>query len=446
MSNEGIARRIVERLRAAGFVAYFAGGCVRDRLLGKEAHDIDIATDARPDDVMRLFDRTVAVGAHFGVVVVLKEGRPFEVATFRSDGAYLDGRRPEDVTFTTPQGDASRRDFTINGLFFDPIGGDVLDFVGGREDLENRIVRAIGDPVMRFTEDKLRILRGVRFATTLGFEIEPATWAAIRSLAPEISVVSVERIREELVKIFVSPGRARGLDLLDASGLLNLLLPEVSAMKGCDQPPEFHPEGDVFVHTRGMLDLLTGEPSPALAFAVLLHDVGKPPCRSVDPNGRIRFNGHEHVGARMAETILRRLRFPNAVIQDCCEMVRYHMAFKDAPQMRTSKLRRFMARPTFSEEMELHRVDCLGSHGSLDIHDFLRNKGDEFASEPLVPPRILTGADLISLGWKPGPAFREALDAVQNLQLEGTLTNREQAIEWINREYSGGRSKASEPG
>ncbi|GAB4181238.1 MAG: CCA tRNA nucleotidyltransferase [Terrimicrobiaceae bacterium] len=435
MSNEDVARGIVGRLREAGFVAYFAGGCVRDRLLGKEAHDIDIATDARPGDVMRIFRRTVSVGAHFGVVVVVEEGRTFEVATFRSDGTYSDGRRPEEVSFTTPEGDAARRDFTINGLFLDPLTGDVHDFVGGREDLETRIVRAIGEPSQRFAEDKLRILRGVRFATTLGFEIEEATWKALCAAASEISMVSVERIREELVKIFMSPGRARGLDLLDASGLLEVLLPEVSAMKGCDQPPEFHPEGDVYIHTRGMLDLLSGEPSAALAFAVLLHDVGKPRCRTVDATGRIRFNGHEHVGARMAEEILRRLRFPKAMIHDCCEMVRHHMAFKDAPQMRTSKLRRFMARETFAEEMELHRVDCLGSHGSLDIHEFLNSKAEEFASEPLLPPRLVTGADLIALGWTPGPAFRETLDAVQNLQLEGRLLDRDQALAWIQEHY-----------
>jgi len=435
---EAIAREICARLAADGFTAYFAGGCVRDRLLGYPPGDIDIATDARPEDVRRIFRRTVAVGAHFGVVVVVEGGHQFEVATFRSDGAYVDGRRPESVEFTTAEGDASRRDFTINGLFFDPAGGEVLDFVGGRADLERRVIRAIGDASARFREDRLRVLRGIRFAASLGFEIEDATWRALVDAAPGIGAVSAERVRDELVKMFVAPGRLRAFDLLDRSGLLARLLPEVDALKGCEQPPQFHPEGDVFVHTRLMFSLLEGDVSPALAFAVLLHDIGKPPCASVDPTGRIRFNGHEHRGAIMAEAVARRLRFSNAETTAITEMVRNHMAFKDTPNMRLAKLRRFLARPHFDDELELHRVDCLGSHGGLDIHAFLLDQRARLANEPLVPPRLLTGADLIALGWKPGPHFRTALETAQNLQLEGRLQSKEDAIEWARAQTQSG--------
>ena len=433
--KERVAVGIVRRLREAGHEAYFAGGCVRDRLLGKEAQDIDVATSARPDEVQRLFRRTLLVGAHFGVVVVVEGGMNFEVATFRTDGEYRDGRRPEEVVFTTAEGDARRRDFTVNGLFFDPIGDRVIDFVGGVKDLESRTIRAIGVARERLSEDKLRVLRGVRFAAVLDFGIEPGTWRAIQEAAPEVRVVSVERIRDELQKVFGSPRRVRGLDLLEASGLLDVVLPEVAALRGCEQPPEFHPEGDVYVHTREMLGLLNAEADLALVWATLLHDVGKPVCRRVDAEGRIRFNGHEHVGAETAKRILRRLRFSNSFVEDCVEMVRNHMAFKDAPNMRVSKLKRFMARPTFERELELHRVDCLGSHGSLAIYEFLQTKRREFQEEPLIPKRILSGDDLIAMGWKPGPLFREVLDGVQTLQLEGKLESREEALAWVVAEY-----------
>jgi poly(A) polymerase len=435
MALEREARKVVEKLHRAGHAAYYAGGCVRDRLLGREAQDIDLATDAPPERVQELFAKTVAVGAHFGVVIVHSGRHAFEVATFRSDGAYEDGRRPREVTFTTAEGDAQRRDFTVNGLFYDPLAGEVIDYVGGQADLEARVLRAIGDPLLRFEEDKLRVLRGVRFAAALGFEIEAGTWEAMRAAAPGVAVVSAERVRVELVKIFTGPSRVRGFDLLASSGLMRVLLPEVADLEGCDQPPEFHPEGDVFVHTRLMLGLLPEETSTALAFAVLLHDIGKPPCRSVDPTGRIRFNGHEHVGARMTDDIMRRLRFSNRETAATVEMVRTHMAFKDTPRMRPAKLRRFMARDTFDEEIELHRVDCLASHGGLDIHEFLRAKQTEFANEPLIPPRLVTGGDLIALGWKPGPVFREALEAVQTRQLEGTLSSRDEALAWIAAHY-----------
>ena len=386
------------------------------------------------------------MGAHFGVIVVLENGFQFEVATFRSDGAYLDGRRPAEVHFSTAEEDAARRDFTINGMFFDPEGNEVIDFVGGRGDLEARLIRAIGDPAQRFTEDRLRILRAVRFATVLGFEIEPSTWDAVVAHAPSINEISAERIREELVRIFMSPQRVRGWDLLDASGLMRTILPEVEAMKGCEQPPQFHPEGDVFKHTRIMLDLLPEEASLPLVFSVLFHDIGKPPTSSVDESGRIRFNGHDRIGAEMTEAVMQRLRFSRAEIDATVEAVRQHMVFKDVPNMRVAKLKRFMARPTFEDELELHRVDCESSHGMMDNYDFLRQKREEFANEPIIPPPLVRGDDLIALGLKPGPQFGEILEAVETRQLEGALRDREEALEWVKSEYSlGERGRGKTP-
>ena len=428
---EATATRIVRRLREAGHEAYFAGGCVRDRLLGREAHDIDVATSARPEEVQKLFPRTVAVGAQFGVIVVLEDGLEFQVATFRADGVYLDGRRPESVTFTTAEGDAQRRDFTVIGLFFDPVEGEILDFVGGVEDLRAGIIRCIGEPAERFREDKLRLLRGVRFAATLGFEMDPPSWIALKEMVPAIATVSAERIRDELIKIFVHPSRVLGFDLLDASGLLEILLPEVTRMKGCEQPPEFHPEGDVFVHTRLMLSLLPETVSIPLVFSVLFHDIGKPGTFQRDETGRIRFNGHESLSAAMTEKIFERLRFSNAQTDDTVAAVKNHMAFKDVQNMRVATLKRFLARPTIDDELELHRVDCLGSHGLIDNYDFLLAKREEFSREPLIPPPLITGQDLISLGWKPGPYFKRILDAVQVRQLEGSLTSRGEAMDWV---------------
>jgi poly(A) polymerase len=435
--TESIASGIVRRLRDAGHVAYYAGGCVRDMLRGVEAKDYDIATSARPEEVQRLFPRTVAVGAHFGVICVLDGGRQFEVATFRSDGVYIDGRHPEAVTFSSPREDAARRDFTVNGIFYDPLAGEVIDFVGGRADLERRLLRAIGDAPSRFREDRLRMLRAIRFATVLEFEIDPATWEALQKHAAEIHEVSAERIREELVRIFLSPNRVRGLDLLDQSGLLGQILPETLPLKGCEQPPQFHPEGDVWVHTRRMLELLPAQVSVPLVFSVLLHDIGKPPTYSLDPaEGRIRFNAHDKVGAGMTRAIMERLRFSRDEIEATVEAVDQHMVFKDVQHMRVAKLKRFMARPGFEEEMELHRVDCQSSHAMLDNYEFLRGKQEEFANEPLIPPPLVNGDDLIAIGWKPGPRFKEVLDAVQTRQLEGTLTTREQALEWVKTEYA----------
>jgi poly(A) polymerase len=429
------ARDIARRLREAGHAAYFAGGCVRDLLRSQVPKDIDIATDARPEDVQKMFPRTYAVGAHFGVIVVLENDFQFEVATFRSDGAYLDGRRPVEVHFATAKEDAARRDFTINGMFFDPEKDEVIDFVGGRMDLEARVIRAIGDPAQRFAEDRLRMLRAVRFATVLGFEIDAATWDAVVAHAASINDISAERIREELVRIFMSPNRARGWDLLDASGLMRNILPELDTMKGCEQPPQFHPEGDVFKHTRIMLELLPKEASLPLVLSVLFHDIGKPPTSVVDGEGRIRFNGHDRLGAEMTEAVMERLRFSRAEIEATVEAVRQHMVFKDVPNMRVAKLKRFMARPTFEDELELHRVDCASSHGMMENYEFLQQKKEEFANEPIIPPPLVRGEDLIALGLKPGPRFGEILEEVETRQLEGALKNREEALAWVKEEF-----------
>ena len=426
------ATKLVRRLRDSGFIAYFAGGCVRDALLRKQPKDIDIATEAEPDDVQKLFARTVAVGVKFGVVRVLEGGIEFEVATFRSDGVYLDGRRPVSVTFSSPEEDAKRRDFTINGMFYDPLQDQVVDFVGGKSDLEHRLVRAIGDPNERFSEDHLRLLRALRFAAALDFEIEPATWKAVKENAHQITTVSHERIRDELVKILADPHRVRGLDLLDQSGLLQNILPEISRTHGCEQPPQFHPEGDVYVHTRLMLSLLPADVSPLLALSVLLHDIGKPGTYSFDEiDQRIRFNGHDQKGAEMAIEIMTRLRFSNEEIDTVVEAIRNHMVFKDTPNMRPAKLRRFMGRPNFPLELELHRVDCLGSHGDLQTYDLLANKQKEFENEPIIPPPLLTGRDLIALGLKPGPRFGEILEAVQTAQLDGEVRDRAGALQLL---------------
>jgi poly(A) polymerase len=436
MDPKAAATDIARRLQQAGHTAYFAGGCVRDELLGLDPHDYDIATSAKPPEVQKLFPHTQAVGAHFGVILVMEHGRAFEVATFRSDHEYVDGRRPEMVTFSTPEEDAERRDFTINGMFHDPVADEFIDFVGGRADLENKTLRAIGDPVSRFREDKLRLLRAVRFAARFGYDIDPATWDAIKAHAADLHAVSAERIREELVKILAHPSRVRGFDLLDQSGLLKEILPEIEKLKGCEQPPQFHPEGDVFVHTRAMLELLPPDAPVGVALSVLFHDIGKPPTfRYHKDEDRIRFSGHDRVGAEMTERVMERLRFSRADTERTVEAVRQHMVFKDVQNMRTAKLKRFMAREGFGEEMELHRVDCQSSHGALDNYDFLKAKAGEFANEPLIPPPLLTGHDLMALGWKPGPHFGPMLEAVQTAQLEGTLSTKEDAIAWIKANY-----------
>jgi len=437
---EKTAREISQRLRRAGHTAYFAGGSVRDMVRGLPAKDFDVATDATPEIVQKIFPRTYAVGAHFGVVVVVENGFNFEVATFRLDGAYLDHRRPIEVRFSSPEEDAKRRDFTINGMFFDPEKNEVIDFVGGRADLEARLVRAIGDPSARFREDRLRLLRAVRFATELDYKIDNQTWDALIANAASINEISAERIREELLKIFLSPNRVRGWDLLDRSGLMGAILPEIDAMKGCLQPEQFHPEGDVFQHTRLMLELLPEKVSGPLVMAVLFHDVAKPVTGTVDESGRIRFNEHDRIGAAMTESIMERLRFSRAEIDAAVEMVRQHMVFKDVPRMRVAKLKRFMARPTFEEELELHRVDCASSHRMMDNYEFLLRKREEFANEPIIPPPLVRGDDLIALGMKPGPKFGEILEAVETRQLEGVLKDRQEALAWVTREYTSGHT------
>jgi len=438
---EQTAREVAARLRERGHIAYFAGGCVRDIIRGETPKDFDIVTDARPEAVQKIFPRTYAVGAHFGVIIVLENGFQFEVATFRSDDAYIDGRHPSAVRFSSPEEDAKRRDFTINGMFYDPVAEEVIDFVGGRSDVAAKLVRAIGDPAQRFAEDRLRMPRAVRFATALDYKIDSQTWDALLASAPSINQISAERIRDELVRIFISPNRVRGWDLLDSSGLMRAILPELEAMKGVLQPEQFHPEGDVFQHTRLMLQFLQETVSVPLVFAVLLHDVAKPVTATVDKTGRIRFNEHDRIGAAMTEAIMRRLRFSGAEIEATVEMVRQHMVFKDVPKMRVAKLKRFMARPTFDDELELHRVDCESSHRMLDNYEFLLRKREEFANEPIIPPPLLRGDDLIALGLKPGPKFGEILEAVETRQLEGTLRTREEALEWVKREHSLGRNE-----
>lgn len=419
-------------LRQGSHTAYLAGGCVRDALLGKTPHDYDVATSATPTQVIAMFPGANEVGAHFGVVIVNHHDYLIEVATFRNDGFYRDGRHPESVSFSTPEEDAKRRDFTINGMFQDPETDELIDFVGGKADLEARLLRAIGDPSHRFEEDALRLMRAVRFATALDFQVEGATWRAVQSLAPTIAKVSPERIRDEFAKIMVSPHRARGLDLLVESVLAAHFLPEVLPLMGCEQPPQWHPEGDVYTHTRIMLEMLRDDAPLELCLAVLFHDIAKPLTQTVDDSdGRIRFNGHDALGAEMAESILRRLRFPNHVIEDVAFMISRHMQFMNVRQMRTAKLKRFMSANTFEQEMELHRVDCGSSNGFTDNYEFLLKKKEEFANEPLIPKPLVTGNDLIQMGLRPGPVFKQLLESVQTEQLEGRLTGREEALRWV---------------
>jgi poly(A) polymerase len=402
---------------------------VRDRLLEREPKDYDIATSATPAQVIQLFPGANEVGAHFGVVIAKNAGHHIEIATFRTDGSYKDGRRPDTVTFSTPQEDAQRRDFTMNGLFERPDTGEVIDYVGGVADLRAGVLRAIGDPVARFIEDGLRLMRAVRFSTSLDFEIEPKTLAAIAECAPMLERISPERTRDEFSKILTSPRRRTGVEMLVNTGLMEFIVPEFLKTIGCEQPPEWHPEGDVYTHTCIMLEMLADDAPLDLCLAVLLHDIAKPPCQTFDD--RIRFNGHDAMGAEMADAILRRLRYPNDVIAAVVPMVARHMQFMNVKQMRTAKLKRFMAEPTFPQEMELHRVDCGSSNGFTDNYEFLQSKAEEFASEPLIPPPLVTGRDLIQLGLKPGPRFKEILEAIQTEQLEGRILDREPALTYL---------------
>ncbi|HUI83475.1 MAG TPA: CCA tRNA nucleotidyltransferase [Candidatus Binatia bacterium] len=442
------AINIVRELRQRGFQAYLAGGCVRDTLLGVVPADYDVATDATPPEVMRIFPETWAVGAQFGVVLVpAPEDVPraatpsehpnhVEVATFRNDGAYSDGRHPDHVSYSRdPREDVQRRDFTINGLLMDPLDGErVLDFVGGREDLNAGIVRAIGEPERRFQEDKLRMLRGVRFAARLQYLIEPQTLAAIRQLAPLIRQVSRERVRDELTKMLTEGHARAAFELLDTTGLLQEVLPEIDRMHGVEQPPQFHPEGDVWIHTLLLLEKLPPKCSLTLAWGTLLHDVGKPPTFRIAPD-RIRFDGHVEIGTRMAEEICHRLRFSNEETKQIAALVANHMRFADVERMKESTLKRFIRLSKFEEHLELHRMDCLSSHGKLDTYDLVRGRLQQSSEAEIRPALLVNGEDLIHLGYRPGPQFRAMLAAVEDAQLEGTLHTREEALSFVLSEF-----------
>lgn len=423
---------VVKVLRAAGFQAYFAGGCVRDLVMGLAPDDYDIATDARPEQVMTLFPKTVPVGVGFGVVKVLSEGSEVEVATFRSDGRYLDGRHPVEVRFSGDREDALRRDFTINGMFFDPLEEKIIDYVEGQRDIKAGVIRAIGNPRERFEEDKLRLMRAVRFSARFGYRIDSQTDAAIRERAGEITLISGERIRDELRKMLTGPNPHGSVRLLRETGLLEAILPEVTAMAGVEQPPEFHPEGDVLTHTLLLLENLR-KPSFELALGGLLHDIGKPSTFAVKE--RIRFDGHCEVGARMAGEVCRRLKLSNDQTDLVVDLVGDHLRFKDVRQMRESTLKRFLRRPHFEDHLELHRLDCLASHGDLTLWEFCRLKVAEFGPESIRPARLLTGQDLIGMGYRPGPIFSAILTQAEDAQLEGVIRTKDEAIRWTEKHF-----------
>ncbi|HVU08188.1 MAG TPA: CCA tRNA nucleotidyltransferase [Verrucomicrobiae bacterium] len=468
----------MRQLQAAGFSAFWVGGCVRDFLLGREPDDFDIATDAKPQQVEKLFPKTIAVGKKFGVIVVVENKQQFQVATFRAETDYQDGRRPEKVVFASAQSDALRRDFTVNGLFYDPTSKQIHDWVGGEKDLRAKIIRTIGQPEERFGEDHLRMLRAIRFAAQLNFEIEPKTFAAIQNLAPKIKLISAERIRDELLKLFSPPnadfslssaggeGRgeeanvskiqnpsprpsprlsgeretnsaARGLLLLRDSKLLEQILPELAATIDCEQSPDFHPEGSVFNHIQLMLEHLPPNSNPLLAWTVLLHDIAKPVTAETDSQtGAIHFYGHEKIGAEMAGQILRRLRFPKKQTDEIVTCVKHHMQFKDVKQMRKATLRRLLLRETFPLELELHKLDCLGSHNSLEHYEFLAAQAEALKHQPAIRPPLLTGDDLIALGIKPSKALGELLREIRELQLADELKTKREAKAWVKRKLN----------
>jgi poly(A) polymerase len=433
------AVQVIRKLRDEGHQAFLVGGCVRDILLGRDPADYDVATSATPDETLRIFPKALAVGAQFGVVLVPFGSHKVEVATFRSDGAYSDGRHPDQVQFSkTAKEDVQRRDFTINGLLLDPLDHDeVLDYVGGREDIERQIVRTIGDPHRRFAEDKLRMLRAVRFAARFKYAIAPETMSAIQELASQIHQVSRERIRDEITKMLTEGQARRAFELLDQSGLLKQVLPELAAMKGVAQPPQFHPEGDVWIHTLLLLEGLPAGASHTLAWGALLHDVGKPPTFRRAPD-RIRFDNHADVGAKMTREIGDRFRMSNEEIDQITTIVAQHMKFPELPKMRESTLKRFLRQDRFDEHLEMHRLDCLASHGDLTLHNFALEKLKALPEEQIRPKPLITGHDLIKLGYKPGPEFREILTKVEDMQLEGQLTDSEQALHWVRHTYPPG--------
>lgn len=443
------AERIVDRLRASGHEAYFAGGCVRDLLLGVPPKDFDVATSAHPDAVLALFPKTFAVGAHFGVVLVRDDADDVEivteVATFRSDGAYLDGRHPSEVRFSaSAREDVLRRDFTINGMLYDPVldrqtcnlTSAVLDYVGGRNDLRDGIIRAIGEPHRRFEEDKLRMLRAIRFAARFGYTIDAETERAIRQLASGIAQVSRERVRDELTRMLTEGHASRAFELLDRTGLLKQVLPEIDRLHGVEQPPEYHPEGDVWIHTLLLLDKLPPDASPTLAWGALLHDVGKPATFTHNPPDRIRFNGHVEVGMKIAHDILRRLRFSNEDCDQILSLVENHMRFGDVEKMKESTLKRFFRLPRFDEHLALHRLDCLSSHGDLSLYEFAKRRREGLPEEEVRPALLVTGRDLIEAGYAPGPRFKEMLAAAEDAQLEGRIHSKQEGLNYINEHES----------
>ena len=427
------ATAIVRRLRSEGFQAYLVGGCVRDLVMGRTPKDYDVTTDATPDQVLKLYPDALPVGAQFGVVIVPREAGNVEVATFRSDGIYADGRHPREVRYArTPQEDVRRRDFTINGLLYDPASDQVVDFVGGQADIRARRLRTIGDPAERFNEDRLRMLRAVRFSARFGFKLEPAALAAIRQFAAQIHTVSAERVRDEIVKILTEGEARRGLELLDEAGLLAEVLPEIKRLQGVEQPREFHPEGDVWIHTLLMLEGIR-DPTPTLALGVLLHDVGKPPTFTV--RERIRFDNHVEVGAKMAESICGRLRLSARETERVVELVRHHLRFKDFPSMRRSTQLRFLRLQEFREHLELHRLDCLASHGDLTNYEMARKMLEETPQEDIKPAPLLRGDDLIARGYSPGPLFKRILQTVEDAQLEGRIRTRSEALGLVEAQF-----------
>ncbi len=433
-AKEEKALEIVRRLREAGFLALFAGGCVRDRILGVAAKDYDIATDARPEVVQRTFEHTVAVGAKFGVIMVVIGGDPFEVTTFRADAPYYDGRRPSAVHFGTIEEDAKRRDFTIGAMYYDPAAGRLIDLVGGMRDLRAGVVRAIGNPYDRFDEDYLRVLRAARFAARLNFSIDPATYAAMKRAAPTIAAISAERIGAELVRMMTEGGAARGLDILLETGLMNVLLPEVAATAGCAQPGNFHPEGDVYLHTRLAVSMLDPGCSETLAFGALLHDAAKPQCRA-EQDGKVTFYGHAEQGAAMAAGIMARLRRSRFAQERVAYLVRNHLRLCMAPRMRPATLKRMLAEEGFDELLELARIDALASSSYLGYYHFCRRARAATAPSEMRPPRLVGGHDLIRMGLTPGPRFKAILGELEDLQLDGALKSREEALEYVRAHY-----------
>jgi len=434
-AKEEKALAILRRLRENGFIALCNGGCVRDRLLGLQVEDYDIATDARPEVVQRLFDNTVAVGAKFGVIMVILDGDPFEVATFRADAPYVDGRRPSSVRFGTIEEDAKRRDFTIGGMYYDPFEDRLIDLVGGMRDLRAGIVRAIGNPYDRFAEDHLRVMRAARFAARLNFTIEPETHAAMKLAAPLVPKVSAERIGEEIVRLMTEGGAARGMDIMVETGLMKEVLPEILPMIGCEQPANYHPEGDVYVHTKIAVAMLNPGCTETLAFGILFHDVAKPQTRA-EQNGKVTYYGHTEIGAEMAIDILTRLRRSRAVQERVAYLVKNHLKLTMAPRMRTSTLKRMLTEEGFDELLEVCRMDALASSSYLGHYHLCRRAMAQMTPTQMRPPRFISGNDLIGMGFKPGPAFKNILKEVEDLQLDGEIADRDAAIEYVRQHYS----------